>query len=111
MNLITEMKKLSPPGQVCACNSSLATWTCYSVASIGSSSMSETDAMPACQIDPAAPGHTMSCMEVWGGNQGVDTGVQMAGLDAWIYSRPYGKASAGGDVYYVSSCATGRITR
>ena len=35
----------------------------------------------------------------------------MAGLDAWVFSRPYGNASGGGDVYYVSSCATGRITR
>ena len=53
----------------------------------------------------------MQCMEVWGGNQQVDAGVVMAGLDAWVYSRPYENASAGGDVYYVSSCATGRITR
>ncbi|MBK8269548.1 MAG: serine/threonine-protein phosphatase [Planctomycetes bacterium] len=55
--------------------------------------------------------HTMQCMEVWGGNQPVDCGVVMAGLDAWVYSRPYGNAAAGGDVHYVSSCATGRITR
>lgn len=50
-------------------------------------------------------------MEVWGGNRHVDGGVVMAGLDAWIYSRPYGDAAEGGDVHYVSSCATGRITR
>jgi serine phosphatase RsbU (regulator of sigma subunit) len=59
----------------------------------------------------------MQCMEVWGGNQPVDSGVVMAGLDAWVYCRPYaeagssGLAQAGGDVYFVSSCATGRITR
>src|SRR3954447_3448309 len=53
----------------------------------------------------------MQCMEVWGGNQIVDSGVVMAGLDAWVYCRPYGASDAGGDVYYVSSCATGRITR
>lgn len=68
-------------------------------------------------------------MEVWGGNQVVDSGVVMAGLDAWVYCRPFGEADSkggvaadavagtagpgagGGDVYYVSSCATGRITR
>jgi serine phosphatase RsbU (regulator of sigma subunit) len=33
------------------------------------------------------------------------------GLDSWVYSKPYGKARAGGDVYYASSCATGRISR
>ncbi len=53
----------------------------------------------------------MQCMEVWGGNGEVDAGVMMAGLDAWIYSRPFGGEHAGGDVYLVSSCATGRITR
>jgi sigma-B regulation protein RsbU (phosphoserine phosphatase) len=50
-------------------------------------------------------------MEVWGGNQPVNSGVVMAGLDAWVYSEPYAGSDAGGDVHYVSSCATGRITR
>src|SRR5215212_60420 len=58
-----------------------------------------------------ADAQTMQCMEVWGGNQVVDKSVSMAGLDAWVYCRPYGKSDDGGDVYYVSSCATGRITR
>jgi serine phosphatase RsbU (regulator of sigma subunit) len=53
----------------------------------------------------------MSCVEGWGGNQPFDNAVVMPGLDAWVYSRPYGQSDAGGDVYYVSSCATGRITR
>ena len=35
----------------------------------------------------------------------------MGGLDAWVYSKPFGQAQRGGDVYYASSCATGRITR
>src|SRR5215207_8163354 len=55
--------------------------------------------------------HEMQCMEVWGGNRNADSGVVMAGLDAWVYSKPFGGADGGGDVYYVSSCATGRITR
>lgn len=59
---------------------------------------------------PAA-GHTMQCMEVWGGNSASDNGVVMPGLDAWVYSRPYQGDDGGGDVHYVSSCATGRITR
>lgn len=53
----------------------------------------------------------MQCMEVWGGNRPVESGVVMAGLDAWVVSRPYAGAESGGDVHYVSSCATGRITR
>jgi len=35
---------------------------------------------------------TMQCMEVWGGNQVVDKSVSMAGLDAWVYCRPFGQA-------------------
>ncbi len=53
----------------------------------------------------------MQCLEVWGGNQAVDNGVVMPGLDAWVYSRPFKGEAAGGDIHYVSSCASGRITR
>src|SRR3954464_850963 len=53
----------------------------------------------------------MSCMEVWGGSEAADAAVNLPGLDAWVFSRPYEQASAGGDGYYVSSCATGRINR
>ena len=52
----------------------------------------------------------IQCMEVWGGNRAVDNGVVMPGLDAWIYSRPY-EGDSGGDVHYLSNCASGRITR
>jgi len=61
--------------------------------------------------DANASDHTMQCMEVWGGNQAVDNGVVMPGLDAWVYSVPLSGDDAGGDIHYVSSCATGRITR
>ncbi|HEX5229100.1 MAG TPA: PP2C family protein-serine/threonine phosphatase [Bryobacteraceae bacterium] len=57
------------------------------------------------------PAEHMQCMEVWGGSQLTARGVEFGGLDAWVYSKPYGKAHAGGDVYYASSCATGRISR
>jgi serine phosphatase RsbU (regulator of sigma subunit) len=54
----------------------------------------------------------MACMEVWGGSNAFDAAVTLSGLDVWVYSRPYGPdADAGGDVYYVSACATGRINR
>lgn len=66
------------------------------------------------------PEHTLQCMEVWGGNRAADSGVVIPGLDAWVYSRPYvGTAhraaaddlSRGGDIHYVTCCATGRLTR
>ena len=53
----------------------------------------------------------MQCMEVWGGSDAADRGVVMPGLDVWVYSKPFGGSTEGGDVYYVSSCATGRILR
>ena len=53
----------------------------------------------------------MQCMEVWGGSQLTARGVEFGGLDVWVYSKPYGQAQSGGDVYYASSCATGRISR
>lgn len=60
---------------------------------------------------PADSAQHMTCLEIWGGNQPFDNAVVVPGLDAWVYSKPYGQSDAGGDVYYVSSCATGRITR
>jgi phosphoserine phosphatase RsbU/P len=53
----------------------------------------------------------MQCMEVWGGSQLTSSGVELPGLDVWVYSKPFGQAQRGGDVYYVSSCASGRISR
>lgn len=53
----------------------------------------------------------MQCMEIWGGNHPTESSVTMAGLEAWVYSKPFGQSDGGGDVYYLSSCATGRITR
>jgi phosphoserine phosphatase RsbU/P len=58
-----------------------------------------------------SPAQHMQCMEVWGGSQIASSGVELAGLDVWIYSKPFGQAQRGGDVYYVSSCASGRISR
>ena len=54
---------------------------------------------------------TMSCMEVWGGNQTTWSHFVVPGLDLWVYSQPFGAEDCGGDVYYLSSCASGRVTR
>ena len=61
--------------------------------------------------ETAVSQHSMQCMEVWGGNTAVDNGVVMPGLDVWVFGRPYEDQSSGGDVHYLSSCASGRITR
>src|SRR5687768_15965434 len=55
---------------------------------------------------------TMQCMEIWGGNQLVDTSVEMPGLNAWVYSKPYGQSDAVGvGVHYVASHAPRRLHR
>lgn len=56
-------------------------------------------------------GRAMVCMEVAGGNVAFEGGLSLPGLDAWVITRPHGGAASGGDVHYLSSCATGRITR
>lgn len=53
----------------------------------------------------------MQCLQVWGGNRAADQTLRLTGLDGFLVSRPYEHADAGGDVYYASSCASGRITR
>jgi sigma-B regulation protein RsbU (phosphoserine phosphatase) len=57
------------------------------------------------------PVQHMQCMEVWSGSQLTESRVEFGGLDAWVYSKPFGESRHGGDIYYASSCATGRITR
>ncbi len=53
----------------------------------------------------------MQCMEVWGGNQSIDSGVSVPGIDAWVTSQPYENSPDGGDIYYVSLCGHGMISR
>jgi hypothetical protein len=55
--------------------------------------------------------HTLQCFEVWGGNTAVRHAVGVPGLDAWVLSRPHAGEESGGDIHYLSSCATGRIGR
>ena len=53
----------------------------------------------------------LQCLQVWGGTEAADQQLQMTGLDGYLYARPHEGAKRGGDVYYLSSCASGRITR
>lgn len=55
--------------------------------------------------------HAMQCMEVWGGNPRTNQEFHTLGLEIWLHSRPIANGLKGGDVYYLSSCASGRISR
>jgi phosphoserine phosphatase RsbU/P len=54
---------------------------------------------------------TMQCMEIRGGSLAVEEALDAPGLQEWIYSQPYKSAARGGDVHYVSLCASGTISR
>jgi phosphoserine phosphatase RsbU/P len=53
----------------------------------------------------------MQCMEIRGGNLAVEEALHAPGLQEWVYSRPYKSAASGGDVHYLSLCASGTISR
>jgi serine phosphatase RsbU (regulator of sigma subunit) len=55
--------------------------------------------------------HVLQCMEIWNGNQSVESIVSSPGMDVWIFSRPYLGQLQGGDVHYLSLCVGGIITR
>jgi hypothetical protein len=67
--------------------------------------------MPDAATSNATRRHEMSCLEVWGGNTPADAAIRLPGLDVWVIARPCDGSEAGGDVHYLSSCGTGRITR
>ena len=59
---------------------------------------------------PSSP-RSIACMEVWGGSQAFDSSVCVPGNDVRVSCVPHQGGSAGGDIYYVSNCAAGLITR
>lgn len=63
-------------------------------------------------IQNAGAPSRMRCMEVWGGNGAEEKCFAMPGLDLWVSNKPLRKSAIdGGDVHFLSSCASGRITR
>ena len=54
--------------------------------------------------------HTLRCLEVWGGSESADHAASVPGLDISVRSRPF-EGVAGGDLYLISSCSSGLITR
>lgn len=56
------------------------------------------------------PPNSLGCMDVWGGNDPADVSLRVTGNDAHLLSRTAGD-KGGGDVYYLSTCAAGMVTR
>lgn len=60
---------------------------------------------------PTAQPHQLQCLELWGGSGATDQAASVPGIDVYVSSRPYHGDTAGGDVYLVSMCGAGNITR
>lgn len=50
-------------------------------------------------------------MEVWGGHEAFAGRVSVPGNDVHVSCSPFEAGSCGGDIYYISNCAAGIITR
>jgi phosphoserine phosphatase RsbU/P len=59
----------------------------------------------------AVNGQVLQCMEIWGGIEPVERALSTPGLDVWVFSQPFQGDQRGGDVYYVTLCGGGLITR
>ena len=55
--------------------------------------------------------HAMQCMEIWGNNGVADMTAGTPGLEVLVRSRPFAAAERGGDIHYVTLCASGKLTR
>ena len=63
------------------------------------------------KIELTSHSERLSCMEVWGGNNETDAVIDRPGVTCRVRSRSYGSVDGGGDVYFLSSCSSGRLTR
>lgn len=72
---------------------------------------SKTTTPTSCRWPAPSQAYEMQCMEVWGGNGAIETGLDLHGLDGWLASYPYKGDASGGDVHYVSLCGKGRVAR
>src|SRR5208282_1628769 len=53
----------------------------------------------------------LACFELWGGNSKAAHPIELPGLLGWISCTPFGHATSGGDVHYVSVCSKGQVSR
>lgn len=53
----------------------------------------------------------LECMEIFGGSDSRLQSISVPGVDASVSSRPHAGSVAGGDIYYVSLCGSGNVSR
>ena len=62
-------------------------------------------------IAAAAEVQRLSCLELRGGNHNATYSAELPGLEAWVSCRPLLPAANGGDLYYLSVCSKGAVSR
>lgn len=55
--------------------------------------------------------YRLACLELRGGNRAAVYQAGLPGLNAWISCRPLPPAESGGDLYYLSVCSRGLVSR
>ncbi len=65
----------------------------------------------AIEVSPETARYPLACLETWGGNHLVSTGVDLPGIEGWVHSVPFDADEAGGDLHYLSVCNHGMISR
>jgi phosphoserine phosphatase RsbU/P len=55
--------------------------------------------------------YQLACLELRGGNRSAVYSAELPGLTAWVSCRPLHPATQGGDLYYLSVCSHGSISR
>ena len=59
---------------------------------------------------PTLPHHELKCLEVWGGSNEAEHTASVPGLDISVHSKPI-EGERGGDLYLISSCSSGWVSR
>ncbi|MEM7629154.1 MAG: PP2C family protein-serine/threonine phosphatase [Planctomycetota bacterium] len=66
---------------------------------------------PEIAVIDADSAHELRCVEIWGGSSQAHEAASVPGLDITVSSRVHGGDDAGGDVYFVSMCGAGNVSR
>lgn len=53
----------------------------------------------------------LECMEIFGGSDSRLDSISVPGIDASVTSQPHAGSRSGGDIYYVSLCGSGNVSR
>jgi sigma-B regulation protein RsbU (phosphoserine phosphatase) len=67
--------------------------------------------MPVQTLESMDDTFRFSCLELRGGNRRATWSAELPGLDAWVSCHPIEPGLHGGDLYYLSVCSTGNISR